>query len=81
MALYPKITFGRPWFDNCFVSKLPDKSVILSEALRGSIANSGLDGAESKDLGDAYRQLIVSAFWPQTTPEDKKPQTPKTRIL
>jgi hypothetical protein len=28
----------------------PDKSVILSEALRGSIANLGLYGAESKSL-------------------------------
>jgi hypothetical protein len=30
-----------------------DKAVILSEALRRSIANRGLYRAESKDLGDA----------------------------
>jgi hypothetical protein len=33
--------------------KPPDKAVILSEALRGSIANRELYGAESKDPGDA----------------------------
>jgi hypothetical protein len=31
----------------------PYKAVILSEALRRSIANRGLYGAESKDRGDA----------------------------
>jgi hypothetical protein len=34
--------------------KPPNKAVILSEALRRSIANRELNGAESKDLGDAY---------------------------
>jgi hypothetical protein len=33
--------------------KPPDKAVILSEALRRSIANRELYGAESKDPGDA----------------------------
>jgi hypothetical protein len=38
---------------NQLYCKLPDKAVILSEALRRSIANRGLYGAESKDPGDA----------------------------
>jgi hypothetical protein len=50
----------------------PDKAVILSEALRRSIANRGLYGAESKDPGDACWQILLGAFRPQTTPEDKK---------
>jgi hypothetical protein len=33
--------------------KAPDKAVILSEALRGSLANREIYGAESKDPGDA----------------------------
>jgi hypothetical protein len=36
------------------VFQAPDKAVILSEALRRSIAIRGLYGAESKDPGDAY---------------------------
>jgi hypothetical protein len=35
------------------VFQTPDKAVILSEALRRSIANSKLYGAESKDPGGA----------------------------
>jgi hypothetical protein len=35
------------------VFQAPDKAVIRSEALRRSIANRGLYGAESKDPGDA----------------------------
>ena len=54
------------------VFQAPDKAVILSEALRRSIANRGLYGAESKDLGDACWQMLLGAFRPQTTPEDKK---------
>jgi hypothetical protein len=52
--------------------KPPDKTVILSEALRRSIANRELYGAESKDPGDACWQMLLRAFRPQTTTEDKK---------
>jgi hypothetical protein len=52
--------------------KPPDKAVILSEALRRSIANRGLYSAESKDPGDACWQMLLRAFRPQPTPEDKK---------
>jgi hypothetical protein len=38
--------------------------------------NRGLYGAESKDPGDACRQMLLGAFRPQTAPEDKKSQTP-----
>jgi hypothetical protein len=51
------------------------KIVILSEALRRSIVNRGLHSAESKDPGDACWQMLLGAFRPQTTPEDKKSQT------
>jgi hypothetical protein len=51
---------------------LHHKTVILSEALRRSIANKGLYSAESKDPGDACWQMLLGAFRPQTTPEDKK---------
>jgi hypothetical protein len=54
----------------------PDKAVILSEALRRSIANSRLYGAKSKDPGDACWQMLFGAFRPQTTTEEKKSQTP-----
>jgi hypothetical protein len=49
-----------------------DKAVILSEALRRSIANSGLYGAESKDLGDARWQMLLGAFRLQTNTGRKK---------
>jgi hypothetical protein len=52
-----------------------DKAVILSEALRRSIANRELYGAESKDPGVACWQMLLRAFRPQTTPEDKKVTT------
>jgi hypothetical protein len=52
--------------------KPPDKAVILSEAPHRSIANRGLYSAESKDPGDACWQMLLGAFRPQTTPEDKK---------
>src|SRR5882757_5236784 len=52
--------------------KPPNKAVILSEALHRSIANRGLYGAESKDPGDACWQMLLGAFGPQTTTEDKK---------
>jgi hypothetical protein len=52
----------------------PHKAVILSEALRRSIANRGLCSAEPKDPGDACWQMLLGAFRPQTTPEDKKSQ-------
>src|SRR5882757_1758758 len=54
------------------VFQAPDKAVILSVALRRSIANGGLYGAESKDPGDACWQMLLGAFWPQTTTEFKK---------
>ena len=53
----------------CFT---PSKTVILSEARRRSIVNRGLYSAESKDPGDACWQMLLGAFRPQTTPEDKK---------
>jgi hypothetical protein len=63
------------------VFQLPDKAVILSEALRRSIANRGLYGAESKDPGDACWQILLGAFRPQTTTEDKKvTDSERTRI-
>jgi hypothetical protein len=54
------------------ISRPPDKAVILSEALRGSIASRELYGAESKDPGDACWQMLLGAFRPQTTTENKK---------
>jgi hypothetical protein len=67
------------YFDlSCFlhippaVFQTPDKGVILSEALRRSIANEGLYSAESKDPGDACWQMLLRAFRPRTTTEDKK---------
>jgi hypothetical protein len=45
----------------------PNKIVILSEALRISIANRELHGAESKDPGDACWQMLLRAFRPRTT--------------
>jgi hypothetical protein len=47
------------------------KTVILSEAPRGSVSNRGLNSAQSKDLGDACWQMLLGAFQPQTTPEEK----------
>ena len=49
--------------------KPPDKAVILSEALRRSIANRRLYGAESKGPGDACWQMLLEAFRPQITPK------------
>jgi hypothetical protein len=40
----------------------PNKPVILSEALRRSIANRELSGAESKDPGDVHLTRAVRAF-------------------
>ena len=54
----------------------PRKTVILSEAPRRSIANRGFYGAKSKDLGDAYWQMLFGAFRPHATTEDKKAQAP-----
>jgi hypothetical protein len=47
-----------------FFFKTHHKAVILSEALRRSIANRGLNGAESKDPGDACSQMLSGAFRP-----------------
>jgi hypothetical protein len=58
------------------VFQVADKAVILSEALRRSIANSGLYGAKSKDPGDACWQMLLGVFRPQTTTDDKKSPTP-----
>ena len=44
----------------------PNKAVILSEALRTSIAQRRVCGAESKDPGDAYGQMLLGAFRPRT---------------
>src|ERR1700722_19647747 len=44
------------------VFQCPDKAVILSEALRRSIANRGLCGAESKDLEDEHLIDAVRSF-------------------
>jgi hypothetical protein len=44
----------------------PNKAVILSEALRRSIANRRLYGAQSKDPGDACSQMLLGAFRPRT---------------
>jgi hypothetical protein len=40
----------------------PHKAVILSEALRGSVANKELYGAESKDPEDAYLTHAARSF-------------------
>ncbi len=40
------------------VFQAPDKAVILSEALRRSIVNRRLYGAQSKDPGDACWQML-----------------------
>ncbi len=50
----------------------PIKSQTLSEALRRSFANRELYGAESKDPGDTSWQMLLEAFRPQTTTQDKK---------
>jgi hypothetical protein len=44
------------------VFQAPDKAVILSEALRRSIANRELYGAESKDPGDAWGADALGSF-------------------
>src|SRR5579859_837815 len=49
----------------------PHKTVILSEAPRRSIAYQRAYSAKSKDLGDASRQMLFGAFWPQTPRENK----------
>jgi hypothetical protein len=54
------------------VFKPPGRTVILSEALCRSISNRELYGAESKDPGDACLQMLLGAFRPQTTTQDKK---------
>jgi hypothetical protein len=59
--------------------QVPNKIVILSEALRRSIANKGLYGAESKDPGDIYWQMLLGAFRPQTK-TDEVTNSERTRI-
>ena len=66
---------GEPF---CAKSK---RSQPLSEALRRSIANRELYGAESKDPGDAYWQMLLGAFRPRTTPEDFKRVPPEDPVL
>jgi hypothetical protein len=58
------VTFSVFYISNSRISP-PDKYVILSEALRRSIANRELYGAESKDPGDACWQMLLGAFHPQ----------------
>src|SRR5579859_2221760 len=65
----------------------PSKTVILpapacrgSEAPRRSFAYKSVYRAKSKDLGDAYWQMLFGAFRPQTTKELKNSQAP-TRFL
>jgi hypothetical protein len=62
------------------VFQAPDKAVILSVALRRSIANGGLYGAESKDPGDVCWQMLLGAFRPQTTPDCRKPSGAETSV-
>jgi hypothetical protein len=62
------------YYNQCKLDKRTDKAVILSEALRRSIAHRELYGAESKDPGDACWQMLLGAFRPQTTTEDKNPK-------
>jgi hypothetical protein len=83
VALSFVIPRARDFFDlfvfsasNRLYFKPPNKAVILSEALRRSIANRELYSAESKDPGDACWQMLLGAFRPQTTTEDKNSQTP-----
>jgi hypothetical protein len=45
-----------------FPATNPKKSQALSEALRGSIVNRELFGAESKDPGDACWQMLSASF-------------------
>jgi hypothetical protein len=74
-AAFNRVPQGRLNLAQCISNQLyfkpPNKAVILSEALRRSAANRGLYGAESKDLGDACWQMLLGAFRPHTTPEDK----------
>jgi len=58
-----------------FFSKLPQNRHPERRARR-SIANRGLHGAESKDPGDACWQMLLGAFRPQPTTEDKQSQPP-----
>jgi hypothetical protein len=50
----------------------PRKTVILSEAPRGSIPYQTAYGAESKDPSDACWQMLFQAFQPRTTSQIKK---------
>jgi hypothetical protein len=52
---------------NQLACELPNRIVILSGALRGSIANRELYGAQSKDPGDACLHMLSGAFPPRTT--------------
>jgi hypothetical protein len=61
------VTFSQP-----AVFQTRDKAVILSEALRRSIANTGLYGAQSKDPGDAFLQMLLGAFRLRTTTDERR---------
>src|SRR5579859_5037946 len=54
-------------------SQRPQQSCHPERSAPGSIANRGLHGAESKDLGDTCWQMLLTAFRPQSTPQDKNP--------
>jgi hypothetical protein len=64
LGAYPDRSHQRPHIQPA-VFQAPDKAVILSEALRRSISNKGLYGAESKDPGDACWQMLLGVFRPQ----------------
>ena len=68
MTFLISLVFGTP---NQNVFQNSHKTVILSEAPRGSIASQRVYSAESKDPGDACWQMLLGAFRPQTIPEDK----------
>jgi hypothetical protein len=54
------------------VFQTPDKAVILSEALRRSIAKEGFMARSRGNLGDACKQMLFGAFRPQTIRKIKK---------
>ena len=78
-ALYPlssrePVTFSifRVFCTRNRMFSTPRKTVILSEAPRGSIPYQTAYGAESKDPSDACWQMLFQAFQPRTTSQIKK---------
>ena len=70
--------FDLSWFlpNQPAILQAPQQNRHPERSARRSITNRGLYGAESKDPGDACWQMLLGAFRPQTTPEDKRSQTP-----